>query len=114
MGENDAQRFSLINTRNQPVELLLSTGTVTLPPNERIELAAEVAATPQIKELCRRRLLILRPLASEGSARSAQGEETPTAEDEEARDEQTQGKTEPTPEDTKTRGTTQRTRRREH
>ena len=63
MGESDAQRYSLINMRDQPAELLLPTGTITLPPNGRIELAAEAAAAPQIQELCRRRLLTLRPVA---------------------------------------------------
>lgn len=62
MGESEAERYSLTNTRDQPVELLLPTGTVTLPPYGRIELAAEATLAPQILELCRRRLLTLRPL----------------------------------------------------
>jgi len=64
MPENPSALVELVNRREQPVELHYGAKVVVVPPLGSLVVASDLAQTPQIEVLIRRRLLATRLVES--------------------------------------------------
>ena len=81
VSSKEPQKVVITNCRQQPIELHYGEQVVVLPPDGRLEISAEAAASAQVQALRRRRLISLRPVAV--LAAEAESSE-PSSDDEQA------------------------------
>lgn len=75
MSESQSERYTVVNMRDQPIELYLSAEQITLSPYGEIEIDSGDLTAPQLESMLRRQLIDVRPVAAPAITETAAQDE---------------------------------------